>query len=123
MTQLTETLYIGDWHEAKRCSDKGIITVAIDSEFIGHEHYKLVDGPGNDPNLFYEAIDAVVRSAKVRPTLVHCIAGRSRSAAVAVAAISDLLDIGVCSAYERLIKLHDRTRIHPALSRLLLSLE
>jgi atypical dual specificity phosphatase len=48
--------------------------------------YRLIDGEGNDPRIFRLAIDDLQRLIEVSPpVLVHCHAGRSRSAAVVAA--------------------------------------
>jgi len=45
--------------------------------------FKLIDGAGNDPRHYENAVDALVRlSQKKPPVLVHCHAGRSRSVIV-----------------------------------------
>lgn len=45
--------------------------------------FKLIDGPGNDPRHYENAVDALVRLATSKPpVLVHCHAGRSRSVVV-----------------------------------------
>lgn len=45
--------------------------------------FKLIDGGGNDPRHYENAVDALVRLAGSNPpVLVHCHAGRSRSAVV-----------------------------------------
>ena len=128
MTELIPNLFIGNWHEARAAHGFHIITVAVDSEFVGHEHYKLVDGPGNAPSVFGDAVDAVRRAYRDgKKVLVHCIGGRSRSAAVIVAAAHMLTGRPLCEVYDDLLRKHDGpgtgARIHPHLSILLLEYE
>jgi protein-tyrosine phosphatase len=50
------------------------------SEIVG---FKLIDGAGNDPRHYESAVDALLRLVRSKPpVLVHCHAGRSRSAIV-----------------------------------------
>lgn len=121
MTELIPRLFIGNWHEARDAKDFHVVTVAIDSHFVGHQHFKLIDGPGNSGELFGEAVDAVVAAyAAHEKVLVHCVGGRSRSAAVIVAAAHLLTGEPFCTVYDRLLQLHDQTRVHPHLGLLLL---
>lgn len=124
MNQVIDRLHIGDWQDAKKSRGYYIITVAIDSPFIGDEHYGLVDGPGNDPQIFADAVEAVCRALRQqpKPVLVHCIAGRSRSASVVIAAVKKSTGRNLCEAIDLVFVKHDRTRIHPHMARLLLEL-
>ncbi len=121
-------LFIGNWHEARDAQGFLVITVAVDSEFIGHHHYPLIDGPGNLRSVFDAAVDEVCRAhGRGERVLVHCIGGRSRSAAVIVAAATRLTGRPLCSVYDDLLRKHDGTgtgaRIHPHLSTMLLEYE
>ena len=121
MTELIPRLFIGNWHEARDSRDFYKITCAIDSEFIGDQHFKLIDGPGNSPELFASAVDAVCEAYKSpHKILVHCVGGRSRSAAVIVASAARITGRPLCTIYDTLLGRHDCTRIHPYLSLLLL---
>ena len=125
MTELIPDLLIENWHEARSARDMYIITVAHDSEFVGHEHFKLVDGPGNLSEDFVAAVESVCRAHRNgNRVLVHCVGGRSRSAAVIVAAAKVLTNRPMCEIYDMLLRKHDFTgggaRIHPYLSMLLL---
>lgn len=125
MTELIPNLFIGNWHEARGAQGFHVITVAHDSEFIGHQHFKLIDGPGNEEVEFRNAVDAVCEShRKGDKVLVHCIGGRSRSAAVIVAAAVRLTGRSFCDVYDELLRKHDGAgwgaRIHPHLALLLL---
>lgn len=124
MNQVIDRLHIGDWQDAKKSTGFYIITVAGDSPFIGDEHFSLVDGPGNPPQVFADAVEAVVRAHRrqPKPVLVHCIAGRSRSASVVIAAVKKLTGRDICEAIDLVFVKHDRTRIHPHMARLLLDL-
>ncbi len=125
MTELIPKLYIGNWHEARAAQGFYIVTVASDSLFQGDAFFPLIDGPGNSQELFDSAVDTVVKLyPKMDRVLVHCIGGRSRSAAVIVAAATRLTKRPFCEVYDELLRLHDFTgggaRIHPHLSTLLL---
>ena len=125
MTEFIPNLYIGNWHEARVAQGFYIVTVAEDSEFVGNEHFKLVDGPGNEETIFQEAVDAVCGAYRNnQKVLVHCIGGRSRSAAVIIAAAVVLTERPFCELYDELLRKHDGpgtgARIHPHLSTMLL---
>lgn len=123
LTKLIDRLSIGNWQDAERhAPNYHVVTVAVDSPFIGHEHFKLVDGPGNPPQVFHAAVAATIAAHKHgRDVLVHCVGGRSRSAAVCVAAITALQNRSVFDAYEHVITKHSEARIHPYLSKFLTS--
>jgi len=126
MRHLNGKIYISGWDTASKAMNSGgltyVVTVATDSPITGHQMFHLVDGPGNDPEVFKMAVDAVVKAAQSdeKAVLVHCVSGRSRSAAVCVAAIAKLNNISICEAYDRCIATDDKIRIHPALGKLLL---
>lgn len=121
MEEIIPGLWVGNWQSAQKSQGMHVITAAIDSPHIGHEHFKLVDGPGNPPELFSAAVDATVTAVEIsgKPVLVHCVGGRSRSCAVAAKAISRLQRCTIHEAYDKLIAKRESTRIHPALSWLL----
>ena len=123
MTELIPNLHIGNWHEARGTHGFYVVTVACDSPFVGHRHFALVDGPGNSEITFRAAVDAVIEaySCEKKNVLVHCISGRSRSAAVIVAAAVKLTNRSFCEIYDELLRKHDGTRIHPHLAVLLLN--
>lgn len=104
-TQLIGNLYIGDIQDVREGDTSKfdrVIGVCQDdcSENVGceYEHFCLSDGPydirGHNPGeysaeMVHNAIDAVVAARIKRETvLVHCHAGQSRSAAVAIAAMA-----------------------------------
>ena len=125
MIELIPHLFIGNWHEARAAQGFHVITVAADSEFIGHQHFRLVDGPGNLASVFHGAVQAVCNAHRSGGNvLVHCVGGRSRSAAVAVAAAVRLTGRPLCEVYEELLRKHDGpgtgARIHPHLAVVLL---
>ena len=125
MTELIPRLFIGNWHEARSSVGMHVVTVAVDSEYIGHRHYHLIDGPGNNQDVFDSAVAEVCRAYSDGSTvLVHCGGGRSRSAAVIVAAATKLTGRPMCQLYDELLHKHDGTgtgaRIHPFLAVLLL---
>jgi protein-tyrosine phosphatase len=97
MDKITERIWIGNSEEAK---DRESIQVAgirsslcldgcmtrVGAEEVGVECVevvKLIDGSGNRPEVFLRAVRLLRDlAAKHPPVLVHCYAGRSRSAAV-----------------------------------------
>lgn len=120
MNEITPGLWVGDWKAARDSSGFHIVTVAGDSPFIGDEHFKLVDGPGNSHDEFRSAVSAVVAAhVSGKKVLVHCIAGQSRSAAVVVSALMAIHAINWCEAYDLLVKQKPNVRIHPAFSEFL----
>lgn len=106
---------------AKRRGDF-VITVALDSPFLdGDQKFGLIDGPGNSAALFWDAVEAVRTAVEEqrKPVFVHCVSGRSRSVAVCVGAYRQLKRINLCEAYDQVIMKHDRSRIHPHISKIL----
>lgn len=121
MTELIPRLSIGNWHEARDARGFYIITVAIDYKFVGHRHFHLIDGPGNTKEIFDAAVEEVCDAyGKGENVLVHCVGGRSRSAAVIVAAAVKLTGRPLCEVYDELLRKYDCVRIHPYLAILLL---
>ena len=97
MDKITEHIWIGNSEEAKDreslqaagirsmlCLD-GCMT-RVGAEKIGVERVEvveLIDGAGNRPEVFVRAVRLLRElTEKHSPVLVHCYAGRSRSAAV-----------------------------------------
>lgn len=124
MTELIPgKLYVGNWQEAENAKRNGtffIVTVANDSPFVGDAQFGLVDGPGNSVELFWEAVESVRELVREgQKVFVHCVGGRSRSVAVCVAAYRQLKDINLCEAYDQVIEKHDRSRIHPHISKII----
>ncbi len=97
MDKITERIWIGNSDEAK---DRESLQVAgirsalcldgcmtrVGAEEVGVERIEvveLIDGAGNRPEVFLRAV-RLLRGLAVKhpPVLVHCYAGRSRSAAV-----------------------------------------
>lgn len=82
--------------------------------------------PGNLASIFHGAVEAAVKAhAAGEKVLIHCVGGRSRSAAVIVAAAVKLSGQPFCEIYDLLLRLHDggtgkSARIHPHLAPLLL---
>lgn len=123
LTKLIDRLEIGDWFAARDLASSGrwIVTVAIDSPVVGNQHFRMVDGPGNEEKLFRDAVDAVVGAHRNgKSVLVHCVGGRSRSAAVCAAAIAQLKQKTLCEAYDFVIATHPPARIHPHMGKFLL---
>ena len=126
MTELIPRLYIGNWHDARdNMGIMHIVTVASDSPVTGNVKFDLVDGPGNLLSTFADAVEAVCRAHESgEKVLVHCVGGRSRSAAVIVVAATKITGRPFCEIYDDLLRKHDGSgtgaRIHPYLSILML---
>ena len=97
MNWITDTIAIGNYLEARDTAlhrRHGIRSVlCLDGSLEGHdpalldladiEVFALVDGPGNLPMQFFQAVSLVAQMSQATPNLlVHCHAGRSRSAVV-----------------------------------------
>lgn len=102
MNKITENLWIGDIQDAReRSTDRfdKVVTVCQDSvsDNVGcdYSHYNMADGETNEYggecnyDIFSNAVEDVLRSVRDgKTTLVHCHAGRSRSASVCATVIS-----------------------------------
>jgi dual specificity phosphatase 12 len=94
ISQITDTLYIGDWQDATSVDSNTTdgrhvyrFTVAKDSPYVGEFFFPLVDGPeeGNE-KIFWWAVDKLTElQNEKKVTLVHCMAGLSRSVSVVAA--------------------------------------
>ena len=97
MDRITERIWIGNSDEAKDreslqlagirsvlCLDGCMTRVTAEEAGVDHvEVVELIDGSGNRPEVFLQAVRLLRDlAAKHPPVLVHCYAGRSRSAAV-----------------------------------------
>lgn len=117
-TQLIGGIYVGDIQDVREGDTSQfdrVIGVCQDdcSNNVGcpYEHYCLADGPhdirGQNPGeysyeLLSEAIDRAVRARIERETiLIHCHAGRSRSATVAIATMAIVNGMTWDEAYNR----------------------
>lgn len=106
-TQITGGLYVADIQDIQRGDTSKfdrVVGVCQDdcSDNVGceYEHFNLADGPedirGHNPGeysyeLLSDAIDSVIAARLRRETVcVHCHAGQSRSATVAIAALAVL---------------------------------
>ena len=97
MDSITERIWIGNSDEAKDreslqlagirsilCLDGCMTRVGAEEAGVDRvEVVELIDGSGNRPEVFLRAVRLLRDlAAKHPPVLVHCYAGRSRSAAV-----------------------------------------
>jgi protein-tyrosine phosphatase len=97
MDSITDRIWIGNSHEAKDRDSLQLAgirsTLCLDGCMAGVrpeevgvdrvEVVELIDGSGNRPEVFLRAVRLFRElAAKHPPVLVHCYAGRSRSAAV-----------------------------------------
>ncbi len=97
MDKITESIWIGNSLEAKDRESLRLAgirsTLCLDGCMKGEEAeevgvdrisvVELIDGAGNRPEVFLRAVRLLRElAAKHPPVLVHCYAGRSRSAAV-----------------------------------------
>jgi hypothetical protein len=123
VNEIIQNLWVSDWMAARDSTGFHIVTVAADSPFVGSEHFNLADGPGNSHDEFHGAVSAVVHAyTHGKRVLVHCIAGQSRSAAVAVSALMAIRGLNWCEAYDLLVKQKPNIRIHPAFADFLVPL-
>jgi protein-tyrosine phosphatase len=117
-TQIIGGLYVGDIDDVREGDTSKfdrVVGVCQDdcSDNVGvpYEHFCLADSPddvrGHNPGEFshelvHDAIDSVVAARIQRETvLVHCHVGRSRSATVAIAAMSVVEGMTWDEAYNR----------------------
>jgi protein-tyrosine phosphatase len=133
---ITEDIAVGNYLEAQDAAllrDAGIISVVSldrtltegDAERLGLQEVEAVpleDGPGNDPRLFRQAVEALERLVcKSRPVLVQCHAGRSRSVVVVAGYLMRSLGIEASEALDR-VAAKRPVAVTPGLERLLESL-
>lgn len=116
MNQVVDHVYIGGWQDAQKARNMHVVTVAIDSPFVGNAKFDLIDGPGNDPEIYRAAVSHVLaRINSGTPVIVHCVSGRSRSAAVLCSALARHMQTDFNAAYSLVKQARDETSIHPAL--------
>ena len=97
MDWITEDLLIGNYLDAKDVSglkQRGVRSIlCLDGSLAGEDYsthgikeiavIELIDGAGNRPEIFMKAVRTLARlRGDHSPVLVHCHAGRSRSAVV-----------------------------------------
>ena len=97
MDWITDQIAIGnaiESRDAELIREQGIRSVlSLDGTMVGRDEefpqfsairaYRLIDGAGNDPDLFLRVIQSLATLLRSSPpVLVHCHAGRSRSAVV-----------------------------------------
>jgi protein-tyrosine phosphatase len=99
---------------AKQAPEFGLAEVAS---------YRLIDGAGNDVRLFQLAIEDLKRLVRTQaPVLVHCHAGRSRSAVIVAGYLMHVHGINPLEAVELVAAKRD-IHVTPALVELLHRLE
>jgi protein-tyrosine phosphatase len=116
MDWVADGIAIGNYLEAQDFSllqREGIRSVlSLDGTMRGRDPAKLGlkeievvpldDGPGNDPRLFRRAVDALGSLCRDSgPVLVHCHAGRSRSAVVVAGHLMQMLGLDAKQALAR----------------------
>ena len=124
-SKVTESLWVGDWQDAKEAREAHhlveIVTTAFDSPFVGDVQFMLVDGPadGNE-KIFWEAVKQVesLQSGGVL-TLVHCVAGVSRSCSVVIAYLMKSQSIDYNAALTELRKVRPSANPQPFFENLL----
>jgi protein-tyrosine phosphatase len=108
MDWITDEVAVGNYLEAQDAGllrQEGIVSVlgltrtlhGRNAAELGLKEIEVVpleDGPGNEVRLFRSAVDALARLVRESaPVLVHCHAGRSRSAVVVAAHLMRSLEI------------------------------
>lgn len=116
MNEVTPQLWVSDiaavrTHPLPEEIDRVVSTCqdsAEDNVSVPYDHFKMADGPDDGHvrgdhtyPLFEEAVDRVVSALEDGEiVMVHCHMGRSRSVAVAIAAIATVEDVGYWDAYD-----------------------
>jgi hypothetical protein len=115
-------LDVGDWQDAKRWSERypdgTIVNVATDAPSLNDDviHIKLVDGPGNEKEFVRKAIEAIVsRLDQSQNVFVHCVAGHSRSPAIACGAYALFMKTNLSVPLEKIMKQDVKVRPKDAL--------
>jgi len=133
MNWITDSIAIGNREEAENLDllrDQSIgsilglikLLAPCDASRLGVRRiavFPLVDGPGNDVRIVQQAVDTLAELAsEVPPVLVHCHAGRSRSAIVVAGFLMKSLGI---EADEALAMVAAKREIYaaPEMTRLL----
>ena len=133
MDWITDSIAIGNREEAQDAdllrvhsirSILGLIKLLepVDASRLGVERiavFPLADGPGNDMRIVQRAVDMLGELVReTPPVLVHCQAGRSRSAIVVAGYLMKSLRI---EADEALVKVAAKREIYatPEMTRLL----
>ncbi len=130
---ITKDIAIGTYLEAQDpdlLKEHGICSlVSLDGSMMGKNHdelglaeiaaYDLIDGDGNDLWLLRRCVEDLGRLAASRaPVLVHCHAGRSRSAVVVAAHLMKIMNLEAAQAVAVIASKRD-INIAPALMRVL----
>ena len=116
MDWITDEIAIGNYREAGDrifLATQGIRSILSLDGTLSASHaeslrlvevagYRLIDGAGNDARLFRLAVDDLRRMLKAAPpVLVHCHAGRSRSAVLVAAFLMQAEKLGPSEAVSR----------------------
>lgn len=113
-------VYIGNGHAADPAyhdeTFEHVLSASSDPYPLTTRHHPLVDGHDVEWQAFEAAVDATRTLIRCGcPSLVHCRAGISRSAAILTAAIAVEDDVGVRNALDRVHDARPLAMPHPAL--------
>lgn len=114
-TTSCKRLSISGWEEAKEIgleSGRHVVTVAIDSPWSGHSHYKISDDENCLRDQMYQAIVDATAALRAGPVHVHCMAGISRSVSVATAAVALVDDVSFDEAFRRVKSIRPQANPH-----------
>lgn len=117
ITWVLPNLALGNWQDvmpATRAYDFSLVmNCAKDCDLVSEVttiKVPLVDGPGNDKQLFQKAIEALSEELVKGKVLVHCVSGISRSAAIVIGYLHKYKGMTINDAY-----LHVR-RLRPVIN-------
>lgn len=117
------TVFIGNGHAADPTyhdvAFEHVISTTAEPRPLTTHHHPLVDGHDVEWRAFAAAVDDTRRFLDCEcPTLVHCRAGISRSAAILTAALAVTDDLGVRTAMDLVQDARPLAMPHPALFEL-----
>ena len=117
ITWILPNLALGDWQDvipATGAYDFSLVmNCAKDCDLVSDVitiKVPLVDGAGNDKQLFQKAVEALSEELEKGKVLVHCISGISRSAAIVIGYLHKKKGMTINNAY-----LHVR-RLRPSIN-------